>query len=544
MPLCCSTPSKWFPQILIGLSRATTILRTTFLNSLDMEALLGVDLGTTNCKAIVYDLNGNRIADSQVEYPTYHPRPLWAEQDPKDWLDAFFLSARAAIREAYRKGYRIIGMTLTGQREGVVPISKNGEPLDRCIIWMDERSIPQTEEIRSTISEEEIYEKTGLRLAPMFTATKLIWLKENKPEVYEKAHVFLQPKEFINFILTGKACTDPSLASRTLLFNIHKLDWDTEIISSCELSVDKLPEIIPSHEIIGHVREDYVKKLGLRRSIPVINGGGDRPCEALGAGVIRHGIVGETTGTTTNIKMSIDEVVLDPKRRILCSCHVIDDLRLLEAGTTPTGAILRWFRDNIALKEVEEAMKKGIDPYDIISKEAEKVNPGSNGLILLPFFMGANAPRWNPYLRGAILGLTLGHTRAHIARCIMESVAYLCKEIFDVFGELNLEIDKVVLLGGAARSTLWGIIKASVWRRRVIIPREIDAAPLGAAILAGLGTGAFNSAEEAVKDMIAYISHHDPIERWSKLYEKFYNAYLKITNTLENVFTEVYREEI
>ena len=509
-----------------------------------MEALLGVDLGTTNCKAIVYDVNGNKVAESQVEYPTHHPKPLWAEQDPQDWLNAFFLSTRTVIKEAYKKGYEIIGMALTGQREGVVPISKGGKPLDRCIIWMDERSIPQTEKIGSIIGVDEIYRRTGLRLAPMFTATKLLWLKENKPKVYEEANVFLQPKELINFILTGRACTDPSLASRTLLFNIHKLDWDTEVASSCGLSIDKLPEIVPSHEIIGYIREDFVKKLELKKSIPIVNGGGDRPCEALGAGVIEHGIVGETTGTTTNIKMSTNKVVLDPKKRILCSGHVISGLRLLEAGTTPTGAILRWFRDNIALKEVEEARRKGIDPYDIISKEAEKVDPGSSGLILLPFFMGANAPRWNPYLRGAILGLTLGHTRAHIARCIMEGVAYLCREIFDIFNELGLEIDKVVLLGGAARSPLWSTIKASVWRRRVIVPKETDAAPLGAAILAGLGTGVFNSAEEAVKNMIIYVSHYDPINEWSKLYERYYNAYLKIMNTLEDLLTEIYKREL
>ena len=509
---------------------------------MEKDVLIGVDVGTTNCKAVAYSIDGAKIIEYSVEYPTYHPKPLWAEQDPNDWVKAFIKSTREVIAYLKKRGYIIKAICTTSQREGVVPVDKNGRPLARCIIWMDERSTPQAEKIEKELGKEEIYRRTGLRAAPTFTATKVLWIKENQENVYDSTEVFLQPKEYINFIITGVACSDPSLASRTMMFNIHKLDWDLELIEAYGLSVDKMPEIKPSHEPIGHIKEDIARKLGLEQTIPVINGGGDRPCEALGAGVIEEGILGESTGTATNVMMSTKRVLLDPKMRLLCSGHVLPGAWLLEGGTTPTGAILRWFRDNIAIEEVEIAKKEGRNPYDIINEIADEVRAGSDGLILLPFFMGAKATRWNPYLRGAFIGLTLGHTRGHIARSIMEGIAYLAREIIDVIRSLGIDIKEIRLLGGAAKSELWAKIKASIWNMRVKRMKELDAAPLGAAILAGLGERIFKDYGEAVERMVKVVGVVDPIDKWVRLYERTYRAYLLLADSLEKIMTEIYKE--
>ncbi|RLF18955.1 MAG: xylulokinase [Thermoprotei archaeon] len=506
-----------------------------------LKVVLGADIGTTNCKVVAFDLNGNRVAEESMEYPTYHPRPLWAEQDPNDWVNAFMKCARKVIEHVKRRGYQVEALCITSQREGVVPVGRNGRPLARCIIWMDERSAPQAERLEERIGREEIYKRTGLRVAPTFTATKLLWIKENQSQIYEDTEIFLQPKEYVNFILTGVACSDPSLASRTMMFNIHKLDWDEDLVSAYGLSLDKMPEVKPSYEVIGYVRDEVARKLGLNKSIPVVNGGGDRPCEALGAGVVEEGILGESTGTATNVMMSANKVLLDPKMRILCSGHVLPKRWLLEGGTTPTGAILRWFRDNIAIKEVEEAKSKGVNPYDIINEEAEKIPPGSEGLWLLPFFMGAKATRWNPYLRGAFIGLTLGHSRSHMARSIMEGIAYLAREIIEVIESLGIKVREIRLLGGAAKSLLWSRIKASIWNKKVKLMKELEAATLGAAILASLGVGLFKNYEEAERNMVKVKEVIEPVKEWIPIYENAYKDYLLLINTLEELMTRIYK---
>ncbi|RLE64323.1 MAG: xylulokinase [Thermoprotei archaeon] len=497
------------------------------------EVLLGVDLGTTSVKVVAYTLDGRKVAESEKEYKTFHPRPDWAEQDPLEWIRALFTSMRKTLIEVRKKGLKIEGLCTTGQREGVVPLSERGTVLSKCIIWMDQRSTSESIYMTKVLGVREIYRLTGLRPSPNFTAAKLIWLKKHSPLVYGKTRVFLQPKEFLNYFLTGIICSDPSLASRTMLFDIRKLEWSEELAEVFGLSLEKMPEVRPSDDVIGYVKDDVARKLGLEKPVPVINGGGDRPCEALGGGVIVRGVAGESTGTATNVMMSVEEPFLDPKMRFLCSGHVLKNKWLLEGGTSPTGAILRWFRDNLAFPEVQEARKRGLNPYDIIVEEAERVAPGSEGLIMLPFFMGSKAIRWNPYLRGAFIGLTLGHTRAHIARSIMEGVAFLCKEIFEAYEDAGLYIKEVRLLGGAAKSILWAKIKSSVWEKRVLVLKEHDAAALGAAMLAGVGLNVFKDYEEAVKRMVAVNVVFKPITEWVTVYRKLYKKYIQYCNALE-----------
>jgi len=523
--------------VLIKFLKPLLYLNHSSVLGMYVEVLLGVDLGTTTCKAVAYDVSGRKLIEYGVEYPTYYPKPLWAEQDPNDWFNSFVRAVRYVSEWVLRRGYDIRAMCITSQREGVVPLSRDGRALSNCITWMDCRSLPQAEWIAREVGVEEVYRRTGLRVAVTFTATKLLWLKENQPEVYEKTWCFLQPKEYINYLITGVACSDPSLASRTMMFNINSLKWDEDLISAYGLTSDKLPNVRKSSDIIGYLKDDVSKLLGIGKSIPVINGGGDRPCEALGAGIISEGILGESTGTATNVMASIDRPILDVKMRILCSCHVLPGKWLLEGGTTPTGAILRWFRDELGVDEVRKAGELGVDPYVVIDEEASKIPPCSDGLILLPFFMGSKATRWNPHLRGALIGLTLSHKKAHIARSIMEGIAYLAREVLDAIREMGVPINEIRLLGGAAKSRLWAEIKASVWNTRVHLLNETSTAPLGAAILAGLGVGIFKNYEDAVRTMVRLRDSITPINEWVGTYSKCYENYLKLADALERVLS-------
>jgi len=325
-----------------------------------------------------------------------------------------------------------------------------------------------------------------------------------------------------------------------MMYNIHKLEWDYEIIESLGLDYSKMPEVKGSLDVVGVAEGDVARKLGLEGCI-IVNGGGDRPMEALGAGIVKEDIAGETTGTATNVFRSLNRPKLDPKKRIICSLHVIPGRWLMEGGTNPTGAILRWFRDIIAIPEVEEAKKIGADPYDIITKGAGEVPPGAEGLFLIPFFEGSKVPYWNPWMRGAFIGLSLHHDRRHLARSIMEGIAFLTKQVLSIEEEVGGNIKEVRVLGGASKSKLWVLIKASVWNKRAVRMKEKSSAALGAAMTAVIGYGLY-SVNEAIKRFVKIEDEVLPYDLWIKEYSRLYKKYLIITEFLNKLTPRVFSQ--
>jgi len=495
------------------------------------KALLGVDLGTTSLKAVVYSPEGEVVSEKDVAYPTFFPRPMWAEQNPEDWWNAFRRAVRHVVAEARGKGFSIAAIALDSQREGVVPVSRSGRPLANCIIWMDRRSWEEARMIGGLIGEEEVYRRTGLVVEPTYTATKILWLKKHMPSVFEKTWVFLQPKEYINYRLTGVAATDPSLASRTMLFNVSRLEWDDDVACALGIPLDKMPEVKSSDEIIGVVSGELARSLGLPDGCPVINGGGDRQCEALGAGVVGPGVFAESTGTATNVMTSASRPVFDVHRRILVSCHVVKGYWLKEAGTSPTGAILKWFRDL--------AYQGEPDPYEAMNREAEKSPPGANGVVVLPYFMGSRAPLWRPYMRGLIAGLSLGISRGDVVRGIMEGIALLIREILETYDEIGFKASRIRLLGGAARSRLWNTIKASVLGMKVEVLKEYSAASLGAAVLAGVAVGIYHSPIEAAERLLKVEEVVSPREEWVQIYDDKYRDFKKVSRMAVSLYGEL-----
>ncbi len=504
--------------------------------------LLGIDLGTTTAKAAVFDEEtGKVVAWAGREYPTYHPRPGWAEHDVNDWWWAVTSVVREALAKAKIDPKEIRGVSVSSHREAVALLDSEGNALGRVIIWMDRRSLPQAEWIKKYFDIRELYERTGLIVDPTFTATKLLWLKEHQPEVLAKAKWALQPKDYIVYKLTGKATTDLSVASRTLLFDIKKLEWADDLFEDFGLADCRslFPEPSFSDEVIGEVTEEAARETGLAPGTPVVGGGGDRGCEVLGSGVLGPDKVEESTGTGSTTATTIDEPITDPKRRVVITVHVIRGKWSVEAGISTAGAVLRWFRDQFAEGENFLAKMTRRRAYEYLDMEAEYVPPGSNGLIVIPFFAGARAPRWNPKAKGLIFGLTVYHTRAHVFRALMEGIAYEIRKVLEVLEELGIKSEEIRLLGGGGKTPTWARIKADVTGRRVALLEFLDAALIGDAILAGVGTGVFSSYQEGVDRLVRIKQLIEPDPKYVKVYDAYYRLYEKMVAAMEEFYESI-----
>lgn len=495
--------------------------------------ILSADIGSTNVKAALFNTEEWRIVSQDtVSYPTYYPRPGWAEQDPKDWWEAFIKVVRNVLNNA--KVYRVDAIALSSQREGVVLVDREGKALGRCIIWMDRRSEEEASVIETKLGSRNVYEKTGLRIDATFTATKLLWIKKNQPEIYEKATYVLQPKDYIVYRLTGRYITDYTLASRTLLFDINRREWIDEFFEELELK-NIFPDVKWSWEIVGKILPEIAEKLGFENRPLVVAGSGDRAAESIGAGSVEEGIVIESTGTTTNVNTLTNYPRKDPEMRSLVGVHVEEGFWLTELGLSMGASLFKWFAENYAVDLVVTAKLYRGNPYELLSEVASRVPPGAEGIILLPFFMGARAPWWKKGVRGALVGLTLGHTREHMVRALLESIAYDIRAAVEVLKELGIRIKEVRSIGGASHNIVWLRIKADVLKTPIAVPKVENAAILGDIGLALKGLGITNSVRDISKRLEISFRVF-PLKENSELYEKYYRKYIRLVKKILEVY--------
>ena len=453
--------------------------------------LLAIDVGTTACKAALVDTEGTVVAVGQAEYPTHHPRPLWAEQDPEDWWQAAIAATRAALEAAEASTPEVAAIALSSQRETVALTDRDGRPLARAISWMDRRGAEEIGALVQRWGAEAIHRATGMVPDATFTLAKLLWLKRHEPALLARSRWLLQPRDFVAHRLTGRFVTDPSLASRTMMWEMERGRWWAPAFDEIGIDPQRFPPVVPSHAVVGGLSPEAGRALGLRAGVPVVTGGGDRCCEALGVGLVA-GEAMESTGTTSNLSTVAPSLPAQRDPRLTYTAHVLPGQWLAEQGLNATGAILRWLRALAYAEEHRRAREAGEDVYRLMGEEAARVPAGAEGLVMLPYFMGARAPRWQPLARGALVGLTLEHGRAHLVRAAMESVAYELRACRTVLEEAGLSPTTVVAMGGGARSHLWLEIKAAVMGMPVRTPRVGLAASLGAAVLAGWGIGLFS----------------------------------------------------
>ena len=489
-----------------------------------------LDLGTTGCRTFIFDLAGTIIASDYQEWQSFYPSPSYVEQDANTWWDSIILTIEKAIRKSGIDKTEIVSLSVTNQRETIVPVDINGNPLHNALVWQDRRTIDQVEYIKTKIGVDKIYKSTGLTIDPYFSATKILWFKDEKPEIYQKTHKFLLVSDFIIHKLTGKFYTDFSNASRTMLFDINNLKYSEDIASELEIDLDKMPDALESGVDIGEI---VTEETLFDRKTLVVTGAGDQQSAALGVGVVSPGEIKCTTGTGSFILAYLSQPKFDPEKRVLCSCHAVPGTWVQEASIFTTGAVLRWFRDQLGQVECIAA-QEGQDPYDLISAEAEKSSIGANGILLIPHFVGSGAPHWNPHAKGIIFGLALGHERKDLYRAVFEGVAYEIRKNIEVFKELGIEPKELMLTGGGSRSDFWNQIYADVLGITCVRTVIEESTSLGAAILAASGAGIFSDIAKAAESLCKVDKKWLPNDNRHKLYEEFYEFSYEMYNFMNS----------
>jgi len=499
--------------------------------------ILTYDLGTTACKTEIFDLQGRILAEASQGYPTYRPDPLTAEQDPENWWTAVVATTHNCLAALEARGHSardLAAIGLSSQREGVVPLEADGRKLGDCILWMDQRAQPQAEAMARDLGRERIHRITGKIPNAMYTAAKLLWLREHQPDLFQRAVAFLQPKNYLCYRLTDVLANDYSLASVTMLLDVANRTWWEEAFDYVGLRPEQFPPNHFSDEVVGHVTPAAAAILGLPSGLPVVIGAGDRPCEATGAGVSAPPLspsprrAMESSGTTTNVACASAEPIQDLDPRVLCSIHALRDQWLIEQGLTASGSLVQWC--------CEQFYREAADPYAAFDAEASARPAGSQGTLLLPFFAGARATRWNPQAHGVFFGLTLAHERGDLARSILEGVAFEIRACLRILQGMGLIPDEIVLLGGGAGSSLWNRLKASVLQRPLHRPRVTEAASLGAMILAATGIGAIEDPGQAARELNPLVETFSPHPGEAAVYAELEPLYEQLYEQLEPVF--------
>ncbi len=491
-----------------------------------MEYILGIDIGTTSVKIGLLSTTGELKHISTQEYSLITQGDNIIESK----VDTYLTSCRAGIKDVLDKSQTspgsILALGFSSQGETLVCLNNKGEVLRNVIVWLDSRAIDEAEIIKRKIPIDKWYKTTGLpEPSPMWPLSKILWLKRNEPEVFNKTSRFLTLKDYLIWRLTGEYITDPSVSSSTGYLDIIKKTWWNEALEIIGITKEKLPDLRDSSDVVGKTTDDAREIFGLPSGIPVINGGMDQMLGALGAGNIRPGVVTETTGTALTIIATVDNPTFDPERRIPCSPHCVYNKYVLMPYTETAGIILRWFRDNFPSTE-------GIEDYDRMLSLASEIPPGSEGLLLIPYFSGSFCPNFNPYAKGAFVGISLKHTRAHFIRAIVESVPFMLRENIELLRSLSVPIERVRSLGGASKNDIWLQIKSDVINLPIEVPSYSEASVLGAGILAGVGCGIFPDLEDTISNIVKVNRVFRPDPKASSLYEKVYQEYLSLYKRL------------
>lgn len=504
--------------------------------------LIGVDIGTQGSKAVLITPAGEVLGSGFEEYEIDQPQPSWAEQWPQVWEQAVYNTIRAAVERAKVSPQNVAAICFSGLYGGSgVPIDKKMKPLRPCLIWMDRRATEEVRWIKENFDLEKLFAITGNYVDTYFGYTKILWIKRHEPHVWQKVYKFVPPTTYIEFLLTGNLAIDFSSAGNLGgIFDFRKLRWSEEMASALGIPLELMPEVlVPSTEVIGELTSQAARRCGLVPGTPVVAGGIDAPMATLSAGAIEPGDNVAMMGTSTCWGVVHQGEGLSPS--LVSMPHIVNPKEEIYTwgGSATSGALIRWFRDNFGRLEMEAAEKIGLNPYQLLDLEAERIPPGSEGLLVLPYFMGERAPLWDPSARGMILGLTLYHTRAHVYRAIMEGTAFSLKHSIETGESCGLMLKREVrVVGGAAKSRIWPQILADVTGRPIVVPQGNVEAPLADALLAGIGVGlipAHKTICEWIKEVRILQPHQEIHAHYNILYALYRKLYEEIKATMHDL---------
>jgi xylulokinase len=488
---------------------------------------LGIDVSTTSAKALLIDTQGALIASASTSLALSTPHPLWSEQDPEEWWQGTAASIRKALEQAGVDGSAVAAIGLTGQMHGLVLLDKQGKVLRPAILWNDQRTAAQCDEIRDLLGKERLIQITGNDALTGFTAPKILWVKENEPEVYAEARHILLPKDYIRYRLTGEYAMDKADGSGTILFDLKSRSWSDEVLAALGIPVEWLPPTFEGPEFTGHVTSEAARQTGLAPGTPVAAGGGDQAAQAVGVGAVEPGIIALTLGTSGVVFATTPSALIEPEGRLHAFCHAVPGRWHFMGVMLSAAGSLQWHHDTLAPKE----------SFDALLKAAASVPAGSEGLQFLPYLSGERTPYPDPLARGAWVGLTLRHGLAHLTRSVLEGVAFGLKDGFGLIQSAGLgAVRQVRISGGGAKGALWRQIIASVLESELVTVNTTEGAAYGAALLAGVGAGAWSDVPSVCAATIRITGQTMPDPEQVAAYRKAYPLYRELYPRLKPAF--------
>jgi xylulokinase len=491
-----------------------------------MAYFLGIDSSTTGVKALVIDQTGNVTGTATTEISLSTPKPLWSEQDPAEWWQGAVNSIHRVLQETGLSGGDIAAIGLTGQMHGLTMLDENGTVLRPAILWNDQRTGAECDDIRARLGKARLIQITGNDALTGFTAPKILWVQKNEPEVYAKTRHILLPKDYVRYKLTSDFAVDKADGAGMLLFDLAKRDWSGEVLEKLGIPAEWLPKSYEGPAITGHISAEAAEVTGLKAGTPVVGGGGDQAAQAVGVGVVQSGIIALTLGTSGVVFASTNEPFIEPEGRLHAFCHSVPGRWHLMGVMLSAAGSLRWYRDTLA---------PGVD-FDSLLAPAQAVPPGSEGLLFLPYLTGERTPHPDPLARGAFVGLTVRHSQAHFSRAVLEGVAFGLRDSFELMKSAGLaEISQVRVSGGGAKSQLWRQILADTLNAELVTVNTTEGAAYGAALLAGVGVGVWPDVDAACQSSIKVTGSTRPQADQAAKYEQVYAEYRQLYPALKAI---------
>ena len=492
----------------------------------EIAVVIGVDIGTTSTKAVVFDTAGRVVAHHAVEYPLLTPTPTAAEQDPDEIYRAVLTVIREATRKANAAPGDVICVSFSAAMHSLIAVDANHRPLTRSITWADSRAMEWAERIKNDWDGLAIYQRTGTPIHPMSPLAKLVWLRREQPDVFARAARFIGIKEYVFFRLFKRYVVDYSIASATGLFNLAQLDWDAGALVVVGVTPERLPEPVPTTFHLTGLEPELARELGLSPTTPFVVGANDGVLSNLGVNAIGPGEVAVTIGTSGAMRTVVDRPVTDPSGRTFC--YALTERHWVIGGPVNNGGIVfRWVRDELTASAVETAKRLGIDPYEVLTRIAERVKPGAEGLLFHPYLAGERAPLWNANLRGSFFGLAMHHRKEHLIRAVLEGVIFNLYSILPAVEALIGPTQTMKATGGFARSGLWRQMMADIFNREVVVPESFESSCLGAAVLGLYALGRVDSLN-VIAGMVGATHRHAPMAGNVAIYQRLLPIYLSI----------------
>ncbi|MCM1529415.1 MAG: xylulokinase [Alistipes sp.] len=504
-----------------------------------MSYIIGVDCGTSGTKTVLFDETGAVIASKTIEYPMYQPKNGYAEQDPADWANAMINTVRAVMAQSGVKKEDVKGIGISGQMHGLVMLDKDNNVLRRSIIWCDQRTAAEVDEMNRIVGREKLVEITANPALTGWTAAKILWVKNNEPEIYSKVAHILLPKDYLRLILTGEYATEVSDASGMQLLDVPNRCWSDELLSAFEIDKGWLGKVYESCEVTGTLTKKMAEELGLCENTIVVGGAGDNAAAAVGTGVVEDGRAFTTIGTSGVVFAHTSNISIDKQGRVHTCCAAVPGSWHVMGVTQGAGLSLKWFRDNFCTAEKETARLMGVDEYFLMDKGAEKVPVGANKLLYLPYLMGERTPHLDPDARGVFFGLSAIHTRCDMLRAVMEGVTYSLRDCVEVFREMGVNVSDMMACGGGGSSPLWRSMLADLFNSNVKTAASKEGPALGVGILAAVGAGLYGGVPEACGAIVRMDKVQTPDADNVGEYEKYYQLYREIYPALKNSFAKL-----